>query len=61
MKVKTITTGTEYRMANIFRMTLVLTGDVRIVIGVWVALIFCLAAITMYVMSDNLSLHFARH
>jgi hypothetical protein len=27
----------------------------------WVALFFCLAAITMYVMSDDLSLHFVRH
>jgi hypothetical protein len=26
----------------------------------WVAFLFCLAAITMYVMSDNLALHFAR-
>jgi hypothetical protein len=34
MRVNTITTGTGYRMANIFRMPLVLTGDVRIVIGV---------------------------
>jgi hypothetical protein len=34
MKVSTITTGTEYRMANIFPMTLVLIGDVRIMIGV---------------------------
>jgi hypothetical protein len=25
---------------------------------IWVALFFCLAAITLYVMSDNLSLHF---
>ena len=34
MKVNTFTTGREYRMANIFRTTLVLTGGVRIVIGV---------------------------
>jgi hypothetical protein len=27
----------------------------------WVALVFCLAAITMYVMSGDLSLHFVRH
>jgi hypothetical protein len=27
----------------------------------WVALFFCLAAITMYVMTDNLSLHFVTH
>ena len=32
--VNTVTAGTEYRMANIFRTTLVLTGDVPIVIGV---------------------------
>jgi hypothetical protein len=28
---------------------------------VWVAFLFCLAAITMYVLTDNLDLHFARH
>jgi len=28
---------------------------------VWVALFFCLAAITLYVMSDDLAIHFARH
>ncbi|HVB87364.1 MAG TPA: hypothetical protein VNK23_11955 [Candidatus Dormibacteraeota bacterium] len=35
MKENTSTTGTEYRMANIFRIPLVLTGDARIVIGVY--------------------------
>ncbi len=33
MKLNTVTTGTEYRMENIFRTT-VLTGNVRIAIGV---------------------------
>lgn len=28
---------------------------------IWVALLFCLAAITIYVMSDDLALHFIAH
>jgi hypothetical protein len=34
MKADAVTTGTEYQMANTFHMILVLTGNVRIVIGV---------------------------
>jgi hypothetical protein len=44
MEENTVTTGTEYRMANIFRMPLVLTGNVRIVIGVYGSLYFLLSS-----------------
>jgi hypothetical protein len=40
MKANTITTVRAYRMASIFRTTPALTGDVRIVIGVYGSLCF---------------------
>jgi len=57
VRVTTVTLGTKGRSATLFIMTIVLTGNVRIMIGVFgSACFFMFAAIAIYVMSDNLAL-----
>ena len=56
MRISTVTTSTEGRIATVFIMAIALTGNVRIMIGVsGSALSLMFAAMIIYVMSDDLS------